>query len=410
MEALASEIAQAKAEASEATAAQGAADAAAGRRASATAQNTAGAEAALEGLRNDLLAAERELDAEDSAAVVSASEAQELEALQTALASHLAARESELHALQRRALRRQPPPTALLEANGISTGESGDASNGEDAEAAGLLVQLQTAEARTAGARLREVELQSELSAALAMRRCQPNGVTGHDQEIVAAAAWRRARELAAELGEAQAALARRRATETSLVGPTGNGGGGGGDIPGGGVVGALRAALQDAEVREARSCAELAEATDSVAAGKAEQNELRRRLVLAEEAGAAFGAADGPRPVAGACGGADVDEDPLLAAGPAPKRLDGLQAKASALAEEARVQSRMAASAEARVRDVEMAMAQGQSAEFRRQATADRRATDALLAAAAAAASSPSASSRQPLSGLSASPTTVVR
>jgi hypothetical protein len=58
---------------------------------------------------------------------------------------------------------------------------------------------------------------------------------------------WQRAREVASELGDAQAALVRRRAQEQSTTGSDG-------------VVVLLRAALQDAEDRETRTAAELQE------------------------------------------------------------------------------------------------------------------------------------------------------
>jgi len=133
---------------------------------------------------------------------------------------------------------------------------------------------------RTAGAKQRELEMCGELRLLTANRSSDDNRESLSEQELVDSA-WARAREVGAELGEAHAALARRRAQDQSTSG--------------GDVVAALKVTLQDAEKREAQRCAELAEVCDRVTASLAEQRGLQQWVSsLAEAHGSSDGSAAG--------------------------------------------------------------------------------------------------------------------
>ncbi|CAK0804686.1 unnamed protein product, partial [Prorocentrum cordatum] len=226
LEALAAAVADARTAGMREEAVAGAADASARHGAAVTSQATFGAESALAALRSELRRAERERDDEAAAARGAAGEVAELELARARLEGQLAGRESELrrHAAQR----------------ARSLGE-------ESAEA--RLSALRAAEDRVATGRRRELELEDELRSAM-MAQLSDRLDTGGSQPdgggANGAAAWHAARELAAELGEARAALARRRALERSGSGEA--------------AVASLRAVLRDAEGREARSAGELAE------------------------------------------------------------------------------------------------------------------------------------------------------
>merc|ERR1711920_96792 len=144
-------------------------------------------------------------------------------------------------------------------------------------------------------------------------------GTSAAEEEFIAEASWKRAREFAAELGEAHAALARRRAQEEH----------GGGDN----VVTALQELLQDAEEREALSCAELAAACDRLAASQAEQHHLRRR------------ANDASRKKYDERGKGSLATT---------SRLDALENEVASLEDESRARSKMLAIAEAQLAELQ--------------------------------------------------------
>merc|ERR1712232_116353 len=123
------------------------------------------------------------------------------------------------------------------------------------------------------GLRGQEVELQRELLAA--SRNAQVH-LSGDDvsrrnedavaeEELVAEDCWREARELGAELGEARAPLLRRRAERQNGMGD--------------GVIAALRAALEEAMVREQETSAELAEVHGRVVACLGERHSLQTQV-----------------------------------------------------------------------------------------------------------------------------------
>jgi len=180
--------------------------------------------------------------------------------------------------------------------------------------------------------------MRSELRALASARRCEASPVEAGDlseEELLVDAAWRRAREVGAELGEAHAALQRRRAQDRST---------GGND-----VVAALQTALRDAEQREARRCAELAEVCDRLTASLAEQQRLQQRVAEAPVSG--VGALSGRASRPGVS-----------------RRLDVLEAKSAALEEEHHMRSRALMAAEAQVAEARIqAVAQRGIAGFER-------------------------------------------
>lgn len=289
-----------------------------GRRASLAAQ----AEQALAALRAELHQAESERDDESVAAHASANEVAELEVSRARLEGQLAGRESELHAVQRRALRVESVVTVEATASCAPA-----ACEDDEREVGHMMAAMQAVESRAARIKQRELEMCSELRALAVARSCEvsPDSmVADPEEELQVDAAWRRAREVGAELGEAHAALARRRAQDKSSVGSD--------------VVAALLAVLEDAEVREAQRCTELTEACNRLTVSLAEQHSLRQRAARL----------------------AQVSHDGLHASTAtsrktpsAPGRIDALEAKAAALEEEHRERSRALLAVESQVAEV---------------------------------------------------------
>mmetsp|Transcript_85735 Transcript_85735/g.239704 ORF Transcript_85735/g.239704 Transcript_85735/m.239704 type:complete len:823 (+) Transcript_85735:105-2573(+) len=228
--------------------------------------NAAMAEASLQAIRAELTQAEVERDMEVVLANDAAMEVQALEVSRARVQGQLASREGELRSAQRR--------TGRTDA-GLAGGAPG-AADGDEAKILRVTAELHQVEARTAAIRQHEATLQMEL-------RASSSGMAaargGHDmvaeEELSAEDAWREARELGAELGEARAALVRRRAEETSGIGDS--------------VVAALRLALHDAQLRESESRQELEALQNQVVSGLVERQELQSR-VSAHDTSAARG------------------------------------------------------------------------------------------------------------------------
>jgi len=232
------------------------------RRAPPTLHVTLGAEDAVTALRMELREASHECDKEVELAMVSANEVAELEASHARLEGQLATRESELHAVARRAIRNRSPSVVTAGAPVQRGGE-------DEREVGSMSVALQAAEQRTASLKQRELELHAEFRSLVGLSGGQQSGGQ-HDpeQDQIADAAWRHAREIGAELGEAHAALARRQAQDHS----------------GGDVISALQRTLQAAEEQEAARCGDLAEACRRLASTLTEQQRLRTRAQSVEK------------------------------------------------------------------------------------------------------------------------------
>merc|ERR1712187_232870 len=179
------------------------------------------------------------------------------------MGGQLAGRERELHAMQRRALRTESVSGSDMQSNSVHTNEV------DEVELWRVTLALQAVETRTAALRQREVECQEELRLAVNVKAPGARSSDAQavaNEESIAESSWRQARSVGAELGEANAALARRRAQEQH------------GNRGGESVVAALEAVLQDAEEREASSCGELAQSLDRLAHCQKEQYKLRQQ------------------------------------------------------------------------------------------------------------------------------------
>mmetsp|Transcript_10547 Transcript_10547/g.19413 ORF Transcript_10547/g.19413 Transcript_10547/m.19413 type:complete len:739 (-) Transcript_10547:54-2270(-) len=201
-----------------------------GKRIADTVKATSDAQATLKATRAELALAEHERDQEVALERQSATEVQELEMMRARAEQQLARRETELHAAQDSILRTELGPPS-------------DDQTTDDKELAWTVAAIREVEERLSAMRQREAVVQEELREA----RAGSAVVNPAEEPSVAAALWQRAREIAAELGEARAALVRRRAQEQCI----------GAD----GVVQVMRATLKEVEQREARTAAELAEA-----------------------------------------------------------------------------------------------------------------------------------------------------
>lgn len=215
-------------------------------------------------LRSELRQASDEYDREVELATMSANEVADLEASHARLEGQLATRESELHALARRAIRKRSPSVVTA---GAPTQRGGK----DEREVCSMSAALQAAEQRTASLKQRELELHAEFRSLFGLAGGQQSGGQ-HDseQDHIADAAWRHAREIGAELGEAHAALARRQAQDQTSSG--------------GDVISALQRTLQAAEEQEAARCGDLAEACRRLAATLTEQQSLRTRAQSVEK------------------------------------------------------------------------------------------------------------------------------
>jgi len=129
---------------------------------------------------------------------------------------------------------------------------------------------LQAVESRVIRIRHHEAELHGELSAARRRAPASADPMTLAQEEQATEEAWCHAREVGEELGEARAALVRRRAQEKSGGGP--------------GVVEALRVALQAAERREAEMAAEVLEVRSKTAAPSRGLEPLEAQVASLEE------------------------------------------------------------------------------------------------------------------------------
>jgi len=206
-------------------------------------------------LRREIDEAERANRAEVAEVEQFHREASELEAKLDSLNQHVATRESELHAMQRRLLRERS-----VDARTPTRGEVVTPS--EDQKSASAAV-LEAMERRVAEGRQREQALRDELGQVLACRSLSSARAANEYKDLKDScdAAWGRARELASELGEAHAAIARRRAQEQP------------------GVVAVLKSELQEAEAQEARGMEELAQVRSKSAEDLAEHAKLCQML-----------------------------------------------------------------------------------------------------------------------------------
>lgn len=283
-----------------------------GRQAGGRAQN---ADGALSQLRLELAQAERERDDELFADREAASEMAQLEVARARLEGQLAGREGELRAAQRRALRTIEAARPLEPA--AATDRAAAATAAEEAELGQQGDALRSVEARVAGVKYRHAELEDELRAALASdgNRQRNVGADAIEEESAAEASWRHAREIGAELGEARAALVRRRAQEQSGNGEN--------------VVSALREALQIEEKAEAESSFELDEVRNRILAGMEEKDMPPGHDGLSRGGGSSL-------------------------RGPGVHLYDALEARVSALEDEFKARSRALLRAEERLRDME--------------------------------------------------------
>jgi len=230
----------------------------------ATFNAASGTEDAVVALRLELRQASDECDKEVELAMISANEVAELEASHARLEGQLATRESELHAVARRAIRNRSPSV-------VTAGAPIQRGGQDEREVGSMSAALQAAEQRTASLKQHELELHSEFRSLFGLAGGQRSG-DQHDteQDHIADESWRHAREIGAELGEAHAALARRQAQDQS---PSG-----------GDVISALQQKLQAAEEQEAARCGDLAEACRRYAATLTEQQRLRTRVQSVEK------------------------------------------------------------------------------------------------------------------------------
>jgi len=239
------------------------------RRALAT-SHASGTEDAVAALRLELRQASDECDKEVELAMISSNEVAELEASHARLEGQLATRESELHAVARRAIRNRSPSV-------VTAGASLQRDGNNECEVGSMSAALQAAEQRTASLKQRELELHAEFRSLIGRTGGQQSsGQHDSEQDQIADAAWRHAREIGAELGEAHAALARRRAQDQS---PSG-----------GDVISALQQTLQAAEEQEAARCGDLAESCRRLVSTLTEQQRLRTRAQSVEKEAQATG------------------------------------------------------------------------------------------------------------------------
>lgn len=213
-----------------------------GSRITASLQGAATAQASLQATRAELARAMMERDEEVAVEQRSAKEAAELEVMRAKAEAQLARRESELHAAQDSILSTQFAPA-----------DNPD-NTADDKELARTVAAIREVEERLGAMRHREAIVQEELR----VSRTSVGAVDAAEDGSVASALWQRAREIAAELGEARAALVRRRAQEKCNWAE--------------GVVQVMRATLKEVQQREARTAAELAEAR-AQSAGKLESS-----------------------------------------------------------------------------------------------------------------------------------------
>jgi hypothetical protein len=185
-------------------------------RLSTTANRASTAEASLQETRAELAAVQREHEKEVAIEEISANETAQLEIAQARIQEQLNLRRSETDASSSKPV-----------ANG------GPADN-EQRELELTAQAIRLVEERVAEMRHREAQVQQEVREAEIAQ--------SESSDVL----WQRACEVACELGDAQAALVRRRAQEQS---PSSDA-----------VVAVLREALQDTEAQEARNSEELAE------------------------------------------------------------------------------------------------------------------------------------------------------